>query len=539
MLEIQLNNVLSVVHGPADIHKKLDKALAFRSEKYERGIKYKIAKELGRLKRLGHKVDRHTYANVARTIKESGWDGFTHLYRIRGHTGLLGTGLIPYLTRLLLESEIDYVIHDARANAPPLLKRKEIKINGNKLYDYQSGCVDTLLSLSLRVSSTDNKETILFPRGIVEIPTAGGKTPAIAELLNRCIDWKKGKPQAVVLIHTKTLLHQTAKVFNSIFGKGSAGTIGDGNRFDSHPIVVATVQTLHQEIEAYREIFKAVSVLVSDECHHLSAKTFKEAANHVDAFIRVGFSATPFSTDIVEINQLRAITGDPIYIKKPKELEAAGRIVPVHMYYIRMPAPPDVTVQHGSIKRTFKTEQLKYNAIKSRIDDSTLVPGAYDVCICNYSRRNTEIVNLVQSRRAGSKILILVSSLEHGRILADLLGCAFLSGKESSETRANEIARMESSKSTYVLVASTIFNEGVDAPVIDYEVLAGCGKSARQLIQKVGRGRRLHEGKKHLVVVDFLDLGHRRLREQSRARVLTSEKEGYKIFVVNNAKEIL
>ena len=69
-----------------------------------------------------------------------------------------------------------------------------------------------------------------------------------------------------------------------------------------------------------------------------------------------------------------------------------------------------------------------------------------------------------------------------------------------------------------VVIFSTIFDEALDVPALKVLITAGSGRSFRQLIQRIGRGMRVHKGKSVLKVYDFYDTTHGYLLSHSKKR---------------------
>jgi superfamily II DNA or RNA helicase len=86
-----------------------------------------------------------------------------------------------------------------------------------------------------------------------------------------------------------------------------------------------------------------------------------------------------------------------------------------------------------------------------------------------------------------------------------------------------------------VLVATTVFDEGVNAPGIGALVLAGGGKAQHRLKQRLGRGMRLSEGKTELAVIDFYDTHSKLMWIHSEARkaAYKSDPAGYTVEVIS------
>ncbi len=90
--------------------------------------------------------------------------------------------------------------------------------------------------------------------------------------------------------------------------------------------------------------------------------------------------------------------------------------------------------------------------------------------------------------------LIIVTQINHGDMLQQLLPeSTFVNGKEQLETRKQIIKDIKNRKIKNI-IATTIYDEGVDLPSIDNLIIACGGKSEIKTIQRVGRGLR-KEGK--------------------------------------------
>jgi superfamily II DNA or RNA helicase len=98
-----------------------------------------------------------------------------------------------------------------------------------------------------------------------------------------------------------------------------------------------------------------------------------------------------------------------------------------------------------------------------------------------------------------------------------------LNGKKSSDERNQSIQDMKTGK-LKVIVASTIFDIGIDIPSLDVLINLGGGKSTGRVLQRIGRVIRKFEGKEFAYVVDFYDQC-KYLREHSQIRFKTASSE--------------
>ena len=130
---------------------------------------------------------------------------------------------------------------------------------------------------------------------------------------------------------------------------------------------------------------------------------------------------------------------------------------------------------------------------------------------------------------ANKKVLILVVRVQHGKVLSDLLekefSVKFLDGGKSSSDRLKTIDAVKNGD-IEILIASKIFDQGVDIPDLDALILAGSGKSSGRALQRIGRVIRLNpkSNKSKAIVVEFFD-NCKYLRDHSEARIKVYESE--------------
>ena len=84
---------------------------------------------------------------------------------------------------------------------------------------------------------------------------------------------------------------------------------------------------------------------------------------------------------------------------------------------------------------------------------------------------------------------------------------------------------------TEVLIASKIFDQGIDIPELDALILAGSGKSSARALQRIGRVIRSYPGKRWANVIEFWD-NAKYLESHSTARLKIYKSEpGFQIKI--------
>lgn len=342
-------------------------------------------------------------------------------------------------------------------------------------------------------------------RGIVKVPTGGGKTE-IACALAKMLPCKW-----LFLVHRASLLDQSAERYKLRTGK-DAGRIGDGVFEPSDNFTAATFQTLYAALvrkdAKVRAFLDGVQGVIIDEAHVLPADSFwKVSMAMPNAYFRIGLSGTP----LARTDRRSVLT-----------IGSTGRIV----YDIK----PDVLIEAGVLSKP----KIRLLPVFQESDLPTW-QGVYGECIVRSNARNKAVVEAV--RRSAKPCLVFVKEVKHGKRLLSMLEKAgvkadFVWGSDSTDSRKKAVKRLVRGD-TEVLICSVIFQEGVDIPELMSVVIASGGRSIIAALQRIGRGMRVTPGKTEFEVWDFDDRGNKWLEKHTRVRVQAYTSEGYETTVVN------
>ena len=257
--------------------------------------------------------------------------------------------------------------------------------------------------------------------------------------------------------------------------------IGSDNVFD------ITVENTH--------CFFANDILVHN-CQHWAASTCQVVSDYCSsARYRFGISATPWR-DMGDDLLIDACFGKLISNISASTLIEKKVLVPPKIYFVHT---------------------------KTKLGGT--FADVYRKGIVENTCRNTIIKNLAEQMvEDGRQTLILVRHIAHGEILQDMIpGSVFIHGSIASKSRQNTINRMKEGKHRCV-IASSIFDEGVDIRPLSALILAGSGKSQTRALQRIGRVIRAYEGKTDAIIVDFFDdMKYMRKHSQARRRMYKTE----------------
>ena len=428
------------------------------------------------------------------------WDGKRHLLT---RSMVFPTGLCQRVEKFLDFHSVPFAISDRREK--PL--GEALAVFGHSPRPYQQEAANAAFNSG---------------RGIIRIGTGGGKTFVAAMMIARY------NVPAMIYVIGKDLLYQFHEELVKALGPDDVGMIGDGHcdvrRFNVCSIWTAATafdlksKTVSLDDEDWQpevldlnaakkgEIKRAVTesgLAIFDEAHFIACDTiqsiFKASKKCRYLF---GLTGTDWRDDGADL-LLESVCGQRIYNAKSSTLIDQGYLVPPKIVMLEMPKHPDIK------------KKMMWSEVYSRY-------------ITHNDDRNEAVVNAAkQLISMGRKVLILVRYIKHGKNLVDMMGDVpvfFVSGELDGESRRDVKNRFEAGE-IQCLVASSVFDIGVDIPSLDALVLAGGGKSTVRALQRIGRViRRGGEHKKDALVVDFID-NAKYLDKHSATRIAVYETE--------------
>jgi len=412
------------------------------------------------------------------------------LRRKRFPAGLLGTAY-----RRLKRKGYDVQVIDDRPDPP---KIKPLPKSCSHLYDYQKAAVRACLKRR---------------HGIVRIATGGGKTEVAVGLASRV------NCPTLFLVDERSLVQQARERWAKITGK-PAGIIGEGRFEPNMEFTVATLQTLQRRLKRADPALVAylleVGCLIVDEAHVLGAKTYYRTVMSIpNAYYRIGLSATPTGRSDQRDAYVIGAMGPIIYKATIEKLVEQKKLAKALVLFYRYPGALNLE------------------------DYSAKWHHLYLMGMVREAARNRAIIRICKI--TPRPILVFFDRKAHGWILKDLLeeqgyNVEIVYGIHKGEERL-KLARQLGSGELDVLLASKVFNKGVDIPEIRSAVNAAGYKAAITSMQKLGRPMRVSDGKVQFVYWDTVDDHHPTLLRHSRYRARIYKREGLELRLVDSLKE--
>ena len=312
-----------------------------------------------------------------------------------------------------------------------------------------------------------------FQRGyrcvLNQAPTGAGKTLLTASMLRTA---QSRSIPSIFICHRRELIKQTHLAFNDM--NIHHGIIGAGFPFSGRPMVtIASIQTLKNKLHRIR----TPGLVVFDECHHQSAKSWDTVYKAFpDAYI-IGLTATPQRLDGSGLGKYY-----PVMVQGPsvQELIDQGYLSP---YKIFAPANVDISKVHTRMG-DFVTSELA-----SAIDKPTITGDA---------------IKEYQKYANGKRAIVRGVSIEHSKHIAKQFNDAGIPASHVDGTTHHEIrdAVMESFRRGDTLILSNVdlFSEGLDVPAVECVIDLRPTKSLILWLQFCGRALRPMSGKTAIII---------------------------------------
>ena len=313
------------------------------------------------------------------------------------------------------------------------------------LRPYQQECVDII----------NNLEPGSY---LVALYTGAGKTVIFSQIERR--------GRMLILSHREELVHQPQKYFDCSFGVERAEETSNGE-----DVISASVQTLIHRLEKFDP--KEFDILITDECHHAIAPSYRKIYDYFKPRLHLGFTATPNRAD-------KSYLGD-IYSKIIFEKNIKWGIDNNYLSDIEC----------------FKINiGYDLSKVKIRMGDfaNNELADAVDLVSCN------KAVADIYNEYAVGKTVIFAASVAHAEnIAAQIPGAEVI--KASTENRAEILDRFQNGNLDCI-VNCMILTEGTDLPCIETIMIVRPTKNVSLYTQMVGRGTRIYQGKNKLRLID-------------------------------------
>lgn len=341
--------------------------------------------------------------------------------------------------------------------------------------------------MQLRPYQAQAKDAVLsewnkgYRKTLLVLPTGTGKTVVFAKVVESQVS-QGGR--ALILAHRGELLTQAADKLRAASGmecaleKAEFTSLGSPLR-----VTVGSVQSLAQPKRLERFPHDYFTDIVVDEAHHCLSDSYQRVLGHFPNANILGVTATPDRGDMKNLGQF--------FDSKAYEYTMSQAIKEKYLCPVKAQMIPlkldisGVKVSNGD----FSTGEVA-NALEPYLEQIA-----------------REMIHYCKDRKTVVFLPLVHISQKFCRIL-NAYGLRVAEVNGNSDDRSEVLCDFERGRYD-VLCNSMLLTEGWDCPAVDCVVVLRPTKVRSLYQQMVGRGMRLHPGKEHLLLLDFLWLSER------------------------------
>lgn len=336
--------------------------------------------------------------------------------------------------------------------------------------------------VQLRKYQEEAKSAILaeWDRGVdktlLVLPTGTGKTIIFSKLIEERV--AEGD-RVLVLAHRGELLDQAADKLLLSTGLRCAVEKAQDTSLDSwYRVVVGSVQTLMREKRLEQFMPDHFGAIIVDEAHHAISDSYQRVLQYFDKAKVLGVTATP---DRGDLRDLGTYFDSLAYEYTLPQAIRDGYLSPIKA--LTIPLKIDIT------------------GVKQSAGDYSA--GELGTALDPYLEAIADEMVKVCMDRKTIVFLPLIKTSQKFRDILESRGFRAAEVNGDSQDRAQILQDFADNKYN-VLCNSMLLTEGYDQPDVDCIVMLRPTKIRSLYAQCVGRGTRIHPGKDHLLLPDFL-----------------------------------
>lgn len=354
------------------------------------------------------------------------------------------------------------------------------------LRDYQRDCIDAVFK-----AWADG-----LKRPAVVLPTGAGKTVVFASLIKEFVnvgDTERGT-RVMVLVHRDELADQAIDKIRAIAPGLSVGKVKASVNEITADVMVCSVQTLAFSNRRMGDLLTAqsscgeVGLVITDECHHGAAPSYKDIYDAFPDALNLGVTATLERGDGVGLGD---VWEEVVYTRSILKMISEGHLADVRGKSVDLAA-----LDLSGVKRSggdFQVGDLGRALEES--DMAAKLPLAY-------KEHAAERPGVVFTPTVATAEMVSASFNYAG------IRTAVITGETPRDVRRGIFEDFRTGR-VQVLANCMVLTEGFDAPWASCAVIARPTQSAPLYTQMVGRVLRPWPGKADALVLNVAGPGHK------------------------------
>ena len=348
-------------------------------------------------------------------------------------------------------------------------------------------------------------------RGLIEIPTAGGKSFILANFIWNIHKLIDSNFRYLILVPTKQLVSQfytdliSYGIDKSWVTKFTAGLKSNEKFNPQSKIIIANRQYLYKN----ENLLPKIDVLIVDEVHTAAADASKTFIERLNCKIKVGCSGTLNGLQPRQKWQIMGLFGRIIYTEEIVKLQKEGFISKLKITVLDIVDPiveKDKTLLfHKNSTVKYKADDFSGNGIM--FNDSYLAEEKWFAD--NYLRLYKPVLEYCSTLTGN--IIVLFDKIEIGNSIAELSKTVlsnkqvfYIDGSTKVDYRETVRSQLESIDNGILFGQSAVMSTGINIKKLSHIVFLFNSKAYSRVLQSIGRTLRLHSSKSEAHLVDIV-----------------------------------
>lgn len=352
-----------------------------------------------------------------------------------------------------------------------------------ELRDYQERALTNI--------ETAEREGVRRP--LVVHPTGTGKTVTFGAAVDR----RRDKGRSLIMVHRDELAGQTIEKMGWQAPELSTGLVKAESNEVGADVVVASVQTGSRdrrlaELVASQERYGPFGTIIVDEAHHAPAPTWTKMLTGLGAFnpygpLAIGFTATPERDNGKTLGVWEKVV-DYMSIREAIFKEYLVPILPAEVIETRM--------DMAKVRKT--GGDYSDGDLGRELEESGAIVQMADAVLEHASdRKGVAFLPTVRTSE------MLAEALRARGIRAE-----HVDGTTETGERKAILRRLKTGETQWVTNCA-VLTEGFDEPSLECVLVGRPTRFHGLYVQMVGRGTRIHPGKKNLLILDVVGASNR------------------------------
>ena len=355
-----------------------------------------------------------------------------------------------------------------------------------ELRDYQQAASDAIITWTRKISAPI----------CAELATGAGKSLIIADVARR-INEMSGK-KLLCMAPSKELIEQNYQKYIAAGNPASLFSASVGIKSTRHPAVFGTPKTVLNGIDRFKSDFAGI---VIDECHRIdpTTKAIIAGMREGNPNLRViGLTATPYRMGDGYIYQIGMDGQQVEQANNPLFSRLVYRIQTQELVNRGFLTPPEMLASD----RHYDASSLQLN--KQNQFDAGEVAQVFE----GKGRLTADIVaDVIDKADHRFGVMFFAASIQHAQEIMESLPpehSRLVTGATPKADRSKILSDFKSGRIHYI-VNRDVLTTGFDAPNVGTIAIMRATESAGLLLQIIGRGLRLHDGKESALILDYAE----------------------------------